>query len=635
MRQPFIRGLGPPSRALFTPLFVLTFGGALLAAHAIMETTAGEEDAAAKKAKKGPAVDLGPSHLHGGITGTVTPDDAAGNGHWWEPAPSSLEKDYRDLVAKAAQNAASASWAASFREGDRDSDVTVDIGSAGGSSGRHPGGPDFFASAQPLNLSRWVDDHPGVLNPPPLFHTTHNSLRSSEMPSTASSGGIPSLASAFGSGSPSPRAWNSFFAAPSLVSASTGAPTAGFTMGRTSLGSTFPAVPSAATLAPAALSSGGSAMTAGLKPMAMMTSTVSAGTLTMQSPSTMTASVMTLSAPSGLSLNSGGSGGGTTTSSTPAVNLAANINYEFVPVGNPGNANDSGTNRGFGAVNYTYDIGKYDVTLTQYTVFLNAVAKADPFNLYNTSMASDPTVAGIQRTGASGNYSYSVIGDGQRPVTYVSWFDAARFANWVQNGQPTGVAETAGTTETGAYTLNGQQSGIINKNANAQVWIPTESEWYKAAYYDPTLNGGLGGYWQDATKGTGTLGNTLGNDPHQANFFNGTTYSVGGSGGTTAVGAFGMSVGAYGTFDQSGNVYNWTDGTFLSSSRIIRGGAWDSASAFYLSSADRGTADPGDETADMGFRLAMVPEPAGWLSLATGAALLLGRRRRKRMTNDE
>ena len=37
----------------------------------------------------------------------------------------------------------------------------------------------------------------------------------------------------------------------------------------------------------------------------------------------------------------------------------------------------------YGAVNYEYSIGKYEVSLVQYTRFLNAVAASDPHNLYN------------------------------------------------------------------------------------------------------------------------------------------------------------------------------------------------------------------------------------------------------------
>ena len=87
---------------------------------------------------------------------------------------------------------------------------------------------------------------------------------------------------------------------------------------------------------------------------------------------------------------------------------------------------------------------------------------ADTYGLYNTQMGLNPYIMGISRNGASGSYTYSVIGSGNRPVTYVSWFDSARFVNWLHNGQPTGT-QAAGTTETGAYALNGATSGEIGR----------------------------------------------------------------------------------------------------------------------------------------------------------------------------
>lgn len=64
------------------------------------------------------------------------------------------------------------------------------------------------------------------------------------------------------------------------------------------------------------------------------------------------------------------------------------------------------------------------------------------------------------------------MGSGNRPISYMSWFDAARFTNWLGNGQG------SGSTETGAYTLSGATSGIFTKNVGATVWIPSEDEWY-------------------------------------------------------------------------------------------------------------------------------------------------------------
>ena len=45
-------------------------------------------------------------------------------------------------------------------------------------------------------------------------------------------------------------------------------------------------------------------------------------------------------------------------------------------------------------------------------------------------------------------------------------------------------------------------------NSEAKYWIPTENEWYKAAYYSPELNDGKGGYYDWATQSDSTPGNT-------------------------------------------------------------------------------------------------------------------------------
>jgi formylglycine-generating enzyme required for sulfatase activity len=322
--------------------------------------------------------------------------------------------------------------------------------------------------------------------------------------------------------------------------------------------------------------------------------------------------------------------------------IRADIGYQFVTIGNPGNANDTvtasdGSGLFFGGVSYTYAIGTYDVTLNQYATFLNAVAQTDPYSLYNPNMATDLNSAGIVQTGSSGSYSYSVIGSGLRPVTWVSWFDAARMANWMQNGQPTGLGEAAGSTEQGAYTLNGANSGIINKNTGAVDWIPTESEWYKAAYYDPNKGGpGVGGYWTYATRSDTAPGNVVGSGANRANYNNG-VYSVSQSrtdspsqNYLTDVGQFGpSSASAYGTYDQSGDVYQWVDGVQTDGmTRELRGGAWPSNSAQLQSSFRASQFIPVPASSDFGFRLATVPEPAVPVSFVFAGGLLLARRKR-------
>lgn len=303
------------------------------------------------------------------------------------------------------------------------------------------------------------------------------------------------------------------------------------------------------------------------------------------------------------------------------ASTARAVTIDMVTVGNPGNADNVVSEFvSAGGVGYSYQIGKYDVTIQQYTDFLNAAAKSDPYSLYDSNMASDLNIAGISQSGSDGAYTYSVIGSsGNKPITYVSWFDAARFSNWMQNGQG------SGDTETGAYTLNGQTSGAPpSKNAGATFYIPTQNEWYKAAFYDPTLNSGAGGYWQYTTRSNTTPGNVVGSGTNQANFkneFAGDAYSVTQSTAydpnqnyLTNVGAFTNNATYYGTFDQGGNVRQWTDlnggNAFF---MLIMGGDWNNGSGFLKSDWSGGTPPGFISDNQIGFRLGApvaVPEPS-------------------------
>ena len=319
------------------------------------------------------------------------------------------------------------------------------------------------------------------------------------------------------------------------------------------------------------------------------------------------------------------------------------VTLDMVTVGNPGNANDTintGTNPNYGAVADSYQIGKYDVTIGQYAVFLNAADPngTNPNGIYNAFMETDLNVAGISYTsGASSGSKYSVMAASgvapfggvtaaNRPITYVSWFDAARFANWMTNGQG------AGSTETGAYTLNNATSGnAVAVNAGAAFYIPTENEWYKAAYFSPNYGGvGVPGYYAYATQSDSDPGNIIGSGTNQANWRTGGGYSVtldgynGSQNFLTDVGAFSGSQSFYGTFDQSGNVFQWNDldGT-AGSSRGRRGGDWDNNNELSLSSSFSYPDNPSFEDYYLGFRLAApvaVPEPSTCASLLAGLA---------------
>lgn len=283
---------------------------------------------------------------------------------------------------------------------------------------------------------------------------------------------------------------------------------------------------------------------------------------------------------------------------TITVTNVDDVVVQFVRVGDAGNAAGTGPTPWLtingqdpsprGAVAYEYQIGKYEITIGQYTTFLNAVAKSDPYGLYNTKMATDLNRAGIARSGSSGTFTYTVISNGgdssNRPITYVSWFDAARFANWMHNGQ------LSGGTETGAYTLNGVDGGTAPaKNANAKFYIPSEDEWFKAAYYKG--GGTNAGYWRYATQSDSAPGNTPGGGVNQANYIAGdfaTTQSWSYSASQnylTNVGAFTNSPSYYGTFDQSGNVWEWNVLSHNPGSAGVRGSSWFDSHVFLLSSS--------------------------------------------------
>ena len=289
----------------------------------------------------------------------------------------------------------------------------------------------------------------------------------------------------------------------------------------------------------------------------------------------------------------------------------AQVTFDWATVGNPGNAPDTLTmtkgavpdnTTGYGSVGYTYQISKYDVTNAQYVQFLNAVdpAGSNTLRVYNTKMSdASANPAGLAYTGgidrnlaAGSGAKYSTkAGQENAPAIWINWTSGARFVNWLANGQGSGSTES-GVYDMAVFTGNSFATPPARANG-ATVFLPSEDEYYKAAYYDPTKSG-TGGYWQYGTQsdtapssvapaGTSNSANIgAGTDGQSAGTLASTMATTGATINTsvnylTSVGAYTAAKSYYGLYDLDGLVYNWTEGTrtsFGNQLPIYRGGSW-------------------------------------------------------------
>ena len=305
------------------------------------------------------------------------------------------------------------------------------------------------------------------------------------------------------------------------------------------------------------------------------------------------------------------------------MNARISIDTVFV-----GDLNNSADTTGLGSVDYGYHIGTYEITNTQYVAFLNAKGATNPHEIYNISMTNS-SIGGINRSGSSGSYTYTVkSGFENKPVNFVSFWSAARFANWLTNGQGTG------DTESGVYNLNGVSIPVntdITRDAAAWsaggVAIASEDEWYKAAYYSGSDTGADGdGYWLYPTQS-----NTMSRD--QANYDN-SDDDMDYIAGVSDVGSFYSHTSYYGTMDQGGNLNEMLD-----TIRATNQGYRDMRGGNYLGQPDLlgsdqtsfGWIDPHIPHYKAGFRLTSleaIPEPSRAVALLGSLTLLIALVRR-------
>jgi len=318
--------------------------------------------------------------------------------------------------------------------------------------------------------------------------------------------------------------------------------------------------------------------------------------------------------------------------------LGVQVPGDMVTVGNPGNT--ANTN-GWGSVSSIFQISKFETTNTQYAAFLNSVdaTGTNPNSVYSASMGTEalggivfspsgqPGAKYVVKSGAP-SIGQNGVSYASMPVLFTSWFSAARFTNWLQNGQQSGSA----SMETGAYTLNNQTSGaIVSRNPGATVFLPSRDEWYKAAFYD----GAQAQYTlyptDSSTQPTNTVTDlTLVNS---ANFGASATPTV----SPIDVGSYVNTMSAYGVYDMLGNATEWSDTAGTTGADAQRAqvfsGSWASSLAqlsLWDANAPATFRNSTQSTGQIGFRVAAVPEPSTYALLAAGVAGLGGLRWVKR-----
>jgi formylglycine-generating enzyme required for sulfatase activity len=286
---------------------------------------------------------------------------------------------------------------------------------------------------------------------------------------------------------------------------------------------------------------------------------------------------------------------------------------EFVTIGNPGNAPDTtGNPNPAGSVAYTYNLGKYEVSR-------DMITKA------NSAGSLGITLGDLTFYGGNG---------GNKPATAITWYEAAKFVNWL-NTSTGGTAaykfDGSGTFQLWSEWDAGYDANNLFRNSLAKYWLPSSNEWYKGAYGSPN------GTWYDYTTGSNSAPTAVagGTDPNTAVY-------GGQSGPADISNAGGLS--AYGTMAQGGNVTEWNETAYDGSNNIagenrdLRAGRFSSGNGSGASS--RSNIAPTDEVAGfIGFRVASVPEasvpeasvpePSALSLLAIGLGGLAILRRRK------
>lgn len=274
------------------------------------------------------------------------------------------------------------------------------------------------------------------------------------------------------------------------------------------------------------------------------------------------------------------------------------FDMDFVTIGHAGNpADTTGVPNPVGSVGYVYLMGKYEVSR-------DMVIRANASGGLAITLDSMSFMTGGPR--------------GDIPATGITWNEAARFVNWLntsQGYQPAYRFEMQ-PGETG-YLANAKMLlwppsdpgySAVNpfRNSQAQYFLPSVDEWYKAAYYDPNVGGGAGGYWDYAIGSdlmpTAVSGGTASGSAVWGQSTEQGPADVDQAGGLSPYGVMGMNGNVWELEETERDLVNDTSPSF----RGVRGGAWFNGDNS-LSVSNRVFHDPADGVSSIGFRVASIP----------------------------
>lgn len=178
------------------------------------------------------------------------------------------------------------------------------------------------------------------------------------------------------------------------------------------------------------------------------------------------------------------------------INNIYNYN-NFVVVDDHHNASDD-CSYGYGAVDYNYKISKYLVTNTEYAAFLNNIDENSDkvMELYDPRMESSP-VGGISFLSCNNAGLRYIVKPNMsnKPVVFITWLNAAKYVNWLNYDKNCSFDQLMD----GTYDLNSESKQRNDLSAFPDLYfLPSENEWYKAAYYDPYKPDGF--YWKYPTR---------------------------------------------------------------------------------------------------------------------------------------